>query len=40
MTLEWPFDALGNRDLGFLIVRGREGVVVIILQWKGEGIVS
>jgi len=27
MTLEWPFDALGNRDLGYLIARGREGLL-------------
>jgi len=25
-------------DLGFVIARGREGVVVIISQRKGEGI--
>ena len=27
-----------NRGLGYLIARGGEGVAVIILQWKGEGI--
>jgi len=26
--LDWPFDALGNRELGYLIARGRERELV------------
>jgi len=26
--LDWPFDALGNRGLGYLMARGRERELV------------
>jgi len=37
MTLEWPFDALGNRDLGYLIAREKRRGCCDYLAVEGRG---